>query len=70
MDSRVDMKDLLASDIKPIPLRSINAAMSYLPVIEAANKQVIAEMESMVMSGLATVVCIFLILPECKKMFR
>ncbi|KAF8510569.1 Golgi transport complex subunit 5-domain-containing protein [Hysterangium stoloniferum] len=54
-ESHVDPEDPLASDVKPIPLRSVNAAMSYVPAIDAAHKQVTAEMESMVMSGLANV---------------
>jgi hypothetical protein len=57
-ESHADSEDPLASDFKPIPLRSVNAAMSYLPAIDAAHKQVTAEMESMAMSGLANVVSI------------
>lgn len=39
-----------------IPLRSVNAVTAYIPAIEAARKQVTTEMESMVVSGLATLV--------------
>ncbi|GJJ06135.1 hypothetical protein Clacol_000324 [Clathrus columnatus] len=37
-----------------IPLRSISVVSSYIPALEAAHAQVTSEMESMVMSGLAT----------------
>lgn len=39
-----------------IPLRSIKVVLSYIPSLEAAHAQVTSEMESMVMSGLATTV--------------
>ena len=39
-----------------IPLRSINAVATHVPFIEDARTKVTAEMESMVLTGLATLV--------------
>jgi hypothetical protein len=38
-----------------VPLRSINAVAAHIPFIEAARSKVTAEMESMVLEGLAQV---------------
>jgi len=55
MDSSHESEGAM-SDEQAIPLRSVNAVTAYLPAIEAARKQVTAEMESMVGAGLATLV--------------
>jgi len=41
-----------------IPLRSINVVATHVPFIEDARAKVTAEMESMVLTGLSTLVCI------------
>lgn len=50
------VSDRSTSDEQTIPLRSVNAVTAYLPTIDAARTQVTAEMENMVVSGLATMV--------------
>ena len=40
----------------PIPLRMIHVVSDHIPAIEASKKKIIAEMESMVVSGLAELV--------------
>jgi hypothetical protein len=42
--------------IQDISLRSINAVLAYEPFIQDARREVTAEMESMVMTGLKTLV--------------
>ena len=38
-----------------IPLRSVNAVATHIPFIESARSKITAEMESMVLEGLAQV---------------
>lgn len=39
-----------------VPLRSVNAVAAHIPFIEDARERVTAEMQAMVMTGLATLV--------------
>ena len=45
------------SNLLPIPLRSIRAVASHIPAIDVARAKITEEMESMVLTGLATLVC-------------
>jgi hypothetical protein len=44
-----------------IPLRSINAVAAHVPFVEDARAKVTSEMENMVLTGLTTLVCTFLL---------
>jgi hypothetical protein len=44
------------SALVPIPLRSIRAVARHIPAIDAAHAKITEEMESMVLTGLATLV--------------
>ena len=45
----------------PIPLHSINAVSAHIPAIHSAREKVTNEMESMVLSGLSSLVSHFII---------
>jgi hypothetical protein len=40
-----------------VPLRSVKAVAAHIPVIEEAQFKVTHEMESMIITGLSTLVC-------------
>jgi hypothetical protein len=51
-----DDRIVLAMD-SLVPLRSVKAAAAHIPFIEEAQFKVTHEMESMIMTGLSTLVC-------------
>lgn len=56
-------KDLSETDDRTVPvdslvpLRSVKAAVAHIPFIEEAQYKVTHEMESMIITGLSTLVC-------------
>lgn len=48
--------DSSITETDAIPLRSINVVAAYIPALEKAHVQITSEMESMVISGLTTIV--------------
>jgi hypothetical protein len=54
-EEELHQTDAVLSVGRHIPLRSINAVAAHIPFIESARSTVTAEMESMVLEGLAQV---------------
>ena len=52
-----DGESSLPASANSIPLRSVNAAAAYIPLITDSRKKVMEEMEGMVLQGLTSLVC-------------
>lgn len=67
-DSVSEADNAGSSTAPSVPLTSINAVAAHLSYIDSARARVTADMESMVINGLATLVSDLILLPQVRRL--